>query len=168
MQLGLCQHAPLHAHSDGAKRRKVMKALISLSGEKPQAPPAPTNLMHPSPLLNGLILQHLCNLAKAFTPALVKSCHQWQHWVVGSKTILLKRGSNAYTFTWVFLDKPVAKCFAQGICSLLNSQGAQAVTDMPFLVTMSGGLGSAASQPFCFPSSTCHLSSSHPIRCIYL
>lgn len=79
-----------------------------------------------------------------------------------------ERENNAYTFTWVFLDKPVAECFAQGICSLLHSQGAKAVTGMSFLVTMSGGLGSAASQPLCFPSSTCHLSSSHPIRCIYL
>lgn len=151
-----------------------MESLISLSGEKPQASPAPTNLMHPSPLLKGPIPQYLCNLAKVFTPALVKSCHQWQHWVTGSKTILLKnktillkRGNNAY-ITWVSLDKPVAKCFAQGICSLLNSQGAQAVTGMPFLVTMSGGLVSAASQPFCFPSSTCHLSSSHPPHEMYL
>lgn len=78
------------------------------------------------------------------------------------------RENNAYTFTWVFLDKPVAECFVQGICSLLNSQGAQAVTGMSFLVSMSGELGSAASQPLCFPSSTCHLSSSHPIRRIYL
>lgn len=88
--------------------------------------------------------------------------------MIGSKTILLKRGNNAYAFTWVLLDKPVAECFAQGICRLLNSQGAQAVTGKPYLVTMCGGLGSAASQPLCFPSSTCHLSSSHPIRCIYL
>lgn len=88
--------------------------------------------------------------------------------MIGSNTILLKRGNNAYTFTWVFLDQPVAECFAQAICRLLNSQGAQAVTGKPYLVTMCGGLGSAASQPLCFPSSTCHLSSSHPIRCIYL
>lgn len=55
MQLSVCQHAPLCARSEGAKRRKVMKALIFPSGENPQASPAPANLMHPAPLPKGLI-----------------------------------------------------------------------------------------------------------------
>lgn len=34
-----------------------MEGLVFPLGEKPQAPPAPANSMHPAPLLRGLILR---------------------------------------------------------------------------------------------------------------
>lgn len=45
---------PLHALLEGAERRKLMRTHIFLSGEKPQASPAPANSEHPAPFLGGL------------------------------------------------------------------------------------------------------------------